>query len=111
MWKIQNVITDAVQVSFIIFLMYQPFFITLSQFYLLSLAKLVLLFFFPEKSYLGTQGLTQPLVGVSGLQVGYIGPLDDSLHYCLVGALCQELFIFQHIPGHSLIIWAWEKSE
>lgn len=88
MWKIQNAITDAVQVSFIIFFNVSAFFITSSQFFLLYLAKPVPLFSFPEKSYLGTQGLTQPLVGISGLQVGYIGPLDDSLHYCLVRALC-----------------------
>lgn len=56
MWKIQNAITDAVQVSFIIFFNVSAFFITSSQFFLLYLAKPVPLFSFPEKSYLGTQG-------------------------------------------------------
>lgn len=69
------------------------------------------LFSLPEESHLGAQGLAQPLVGVPGLQVGYVGPLNYSLSHCLVTILGQEPFIFQHIPGHPLIVWAWGEPK
>lgn len=68
-------------------------------------------FSLPEESHLGAQGLAQTLVGVPGLQVRYVGPLNCSLSSHLVTILGQEPFIFQHIPGHPLIVWAWGNTK